>query len=476
MKHLKHKIKSLVAALVFVCLLATGYAGQVLPVAFQSNTNQNESGKSISSNTADEKSHSHVNWMGHWLYEDLRETLVREVAKEFEFENYDIRLNLKFPQEIMGVRSKPLTATYVANMIRSNTIKWDVIWLDDNIYTLVAEELNDTEWGKKYLVDFESIPGFTETQKRFIIENPIYRNQTGGMMVGPYIEGYLYALWYNKNVAQRLGLIIKNRDMTLNDLIGYAQVVHEYNTHSGTPISLFYEAKDWPTLEMLFQRLFKSTFENYDEAISQVSSARKQAALLKAFQAFEQLGQYHPLIPSHHQNIWFDTRQLVLDDKALFYVGGTWMYSHWRGIDQNKLEKMVPAELPVFQKVNHSLGGYIPSWAVMKNSPNREAAISLVMYWSRSQVAEKWVRYTKNPTGLRGNLDSAVLGSDLYEKFQFDIIEKYGSDLDYCADAAYIFGHKNAHLGTRIDQLLRMLLTEKITAQQAYKDIVEQLE
>lgn len=475
-KHIKHTIKGSGVVLFFVCILVTAYAPQVLPAASQLDTNQNKGNKHINSNISDERRHGQINWMGHWLHEDLRETLVREVAKEFEFKNYDIKLNLKFPQEIMGVRSKPLVAKHIANMIRSNTIEWDVIWLDDNIYTLVAEELNDNEWGKKHLVDFETIPGFTETQKRFIIENPIYRNQTGGMIVGPYIEGYIYALWYNKNIAQQLGLKIKNRDMTFDDLIGYAQVAHEYNTLNDTPISLFYEAMDWPTLEMLFQRLFKSTFENYDETISKVSSVRKQAALLKTFQAFEQLGAYHPLIPSHHKNVWFNTRHLVLDDKSLFYVGGTWMYSHWRGLDQNKLGKMVPAELPVFQKVDHSLGGYIPSWAVMKDSPNREAAISLVMYWSRSQVAEKWVRYTKNPTGLQGNLDSAVLGSDLYEQFQFDIIKKYGSNLDYCADAAYIFGNKNAYLGPRIDQLLRMLLTGKISAQQTYNDIVEQFE
>lgn len=476
MKHIEHVINGSVLALLFVCYLATGYASQVLPVASQLETNQNEGNIHIDSNVPDEKRYKQVNWMGHWLHEDLRETLVREVAKEFEFENHDIILNLKFPQEIMGVRSKPLVAKHIANMIRSRNIEWDVIWLDDNIYALVAEELNDTEWGKKHLVDFEAIPGFIETQKRFIIDNPIYRSQTGGMIVGPYIEGYLYALWYNKNVAQQLGLTIKNRDMTFDDLIAYAQGVHEYNSHNNIPISLFYEAKDWPTLEMVFQRLVKSTFKNYNEAISKVPSVRKREALLKAFQAFEQLGDYHPLIPSHNKNIWFDTRHLVLDDKALFYVGGTWMYSHWRGLDQNKLDKMVPAELPVFQKVDHSLGGYIPSWAVIKDSPNREAAISLVMYWSRSQVAEKWVRYTKNPTGLRGNLDNAELGTDLYEKFQFDIIEKYGSNLDYSADDAYIFGNKSSQSGTRIDQLMRMLLTGKITAEQAYKDIVEQFE
>lgn len=47
---------------------------------------------------------SSVNWIGHWLSQDKRETLVREVAREFEFLNPEIEVNLKFPQEIFGNR------------------------------------------------------------------------------------------------------------------------------------------------------------------------------------------------------------------------------------------------------------------------------------------------------------------------------------------------------------------------------------
>ena len=60
----------------------------------------------------------------------------------------------------------------------------------------------------------------------------------------------------------------------------------------------------------------------------------------------------------------------------------------------------------------------MPFWAVMKNSPNREAAIRLMQFWSRPEIAEKWVRYTKNPTGLTGNLYDPEYGQDLFATYQ----------------------------------------------------------
>ena len=71
---------------------------------------------------ADPQTKLTVNWIGHWLDEDLRETLVREVAKEFAFSHPDIEVNLKFPQEILGQKAKPLSAKQYADMIRSGKI------------------------------------------------------------------------------------------------------------------------------------------------------------------------------------------------------------------------------------------------------------------------------------------------------------------------------------------------------------------
>src|SRR5262245_18417701 len=60
-----------------------------------------------------------VNLLGHWLGEDLRETLVREIKTEFEFVNPDGTANLKFPIEIIGKRSKDLTGLLISDMIKT---------------------------------------------------------------------------------------------------------------------------------------------------------------------------------------------------------------------------------------------------------------------------------------------------------------------------------------------------------------------
>jgi len=41
--------------------------------------------------------------------------------------------------------------------------------------------------------------------------------------------------------------------------------------------------------------------------------------------------------------------------------------------------------------------------AVLKNSPHRDQAVKLLMSLNKPDVAEKWARYTKSPTGVKGN-------------------------------------------------------------------------
>lgn len=424
--------------------------------------------------TADSPPHTRtLNWMGHWLHEDMREMLVREVAQEFAFAHQDVRVNLVFPSEIMGRRDKRLAGRYIADMIRTGEIEWDVIWLDDHIYKYVAEELGDPDWGARYLVDFTSIEGFAATQKSFIIDDPAYRDQTGGILVGPYIEGYYYLLWFNREVADRIGLQIRQRGMTFDDLVSYTERVAAYNREHGTRIATFYEAANWFTLEALFQQLVKTQFPDFATAIEERGSAEKRAAMLRALEAFERLGALDPLIASHATNQWFDTRHLVLEGEALFMLSGSFMYSHWSGIDKQKLPRMVPADLPALGPANHTIGGYLPSFAVLRDAPNRDLAIELLLWWSRPQVAERWVRYTKTPTGLRGNLASATLGEDMYERFNSHMRERYGSQVQYSATAGYLLGSECALVQPEVDAILRRVITGRATARQAYDQILE---
>ena len=413
-----------------------------------------------------------VNWMGHWLTDHDRERLLREVAHDFGLINPDVDVNLKYPQQIIGFRSREAIGKYIARMITTGNIEWDVVWMDDAIYQYTAEELGDPGWGEKYLVNFENVEGFKETQKWFIIDDHVYRNQTGGIIVGPYIEGYYYLIYYNKDVAEKMGIEVKQYEMTFDDLLGYVRAVTEYNQEHNTNIAAFYESKNYITTELLFQNLFKSELGDVNKAKEETGSTAKNTALLKTFQAFEELGKYDPLIDSHKNNTWYQTRHLVLDDACLFYINGIWMYNHWMGIDEEKTKKMVPVELPVFQEVDYYLGGYIPTWAVMKDAPNREEGIRLLMFWSTPKVAERWVHYAKAPTGLAGYVSMSDTADDLFEQFQSEITEKYGSNVHYSANAGYIFGEENRLLQDDLNKLLVQLLDSEITSGQAYDEII----
>jgi ABC-type glycerol-3-phosphate transport system substrate-binding protein len=409
--------------------------------------------------------------MGHWVSEYGRETLVQEVAQDFELMNPDIDVNLKYAPQIMGYRSPEETGKFIADMIKTGNIEWDVVWLNHFIYQYTAEQLDDPNWGEKHLVNFEDVNGFKQTQKSFIIDDPIYREQTGGILVGPYVEGYYMAIYYNKDVAEKMGIEIKQYDMTFEDLLGYVKAVDEYNNKHNTNIAAFYESENWTTMQILFQNLFKSELGNFSNAKEEAGSDEKNRAFLKTFQAFEQLGTYNPLIDSYKDNIFYQSRHLVLNDECLFFVNGIWMYGHWMGIDEEKTKKMIPCELPVFQETDHYLGGYIPTWAVMKDAPNREEGIRLLMFWSTPMVAEKWVRYAKAPTGLVGHLSTSDQADDVFEQFQATITDKYGGNVHYSANAGYIFGEENRLLQDDLNEKILRLLDGEITAEQAYEEI-----
>jgi hypothetical protein len=422
-----------------------------------------------------DKARNTINWMGHWYKADKRFDLVLEMKRDFSFRNQDTRVNLQFPEQIVGTNDKVVVARLIVEMIKRKKIDWDIVWMDNHIYQFVAEELHDPFWGRKHLVNFEEVPGFVQSQKPFIIEDPGYRNQTGGILVGPYIEGYYYALFYNRDLAAKMGIQVKPFGMTFEDLLGYVKAAASYNQNAKDQIPVFFDAYDLPSMEALFQNLVKSWLADYSATTNELGSKQKLEAMYKGFQAFEALGKYRPLIPSYATNAWFLTRDVPLNDKALFYISGTWMYSRWRDIDVAKSAKMVPTELPVFKPVDYCLGGVITTWAVMKDSPHREAAIRLVMSMSTPRVAEKWVQYTKTPTGIAGDFSKATLGSDVYEVYQRTLSEKYGSRVQYSFNAAYLLGKKNSLLQKDIVDVLWKLLEGKMTADQAQHSILAKM-
>ncbi len=410
-----------------------------------------------------------LHWMGHWLGEDRRETLVREVAREFAFLHPEIDLDLRFPQELMGVRSKRLAAEFIVAQIRSERPDWDVVWLDDAIYQQVADILGDQGWGRKHLVDFLAQPGFVEAHKPFIVQDPAFAAQTGGVLVGPYIEGQYLALWINRDLAASLGIALPPDQPLWSDVLKLAAAVQAARAAGRSEVWLFAEAKDWLTSQFVFQSLVASRFPDQRRAMDETATPAKRAAVREAVRAFAELGRLQPVRPDHRELLWMDSRRLPLDDRVLCFIGGTWMYSHWRGLDAGRMARMQPLRLPVFAPVDHAVGGYIPTWAVLARAPAREAGIALLRHWCSADVAERWVAYTKNPTGLRGDLARVVLSDDPFDRFMVGMEASFGSRVSRGANPAYALGPQGAVQANAFHEVLRGLLVGELTADQGWE-------
>jgi len=413
--------------------------------------------------------------MARWKGEHKRADLVREVVREFEFLHPGIKVNMRFFEDL-GFTGESDVAENTARMIKEGKTDWDIVLFNTGQYFRVGEVLGDPQWVKEYLVDFSDFPWFKATQKEVIFSDPNYKRESGDIFVGPYIEGFYCMLWYNKAVADTIGIKIREYGMTGRDLIEYVKAVYEYNKKHATKIGAFYEAHDWRSIEYLFQNMFKSEVGDLNELNSEEFTDAKQAALLKTLQFFEELAAYQPLIGSYDKNIWYDTRGLVLDDAALFFVNGSWMYSHWMNIDAKKTMKMFPAELPVFKSVDFCMGSYTPQFAVMKNSPHKAAAIEFLKFWSQPKIAEKWVLYTKCPTGLKGHFTTSDSADDQFEKFQAKMNEKYKDNFHFKDNAGFILGHKNRLLKSFLNEMMIDVLSGKRKAQEAYDEIIKRLE
>lgn len=404
-----------------------------------------------------------LRWMGHWKGEGLREQLVREVLDDFTFENQDIDVQFKFAPDVLPEKSQPAEAAFLADMIRSGKITWDVVWLDALIYQKVAVLLNDPDWGRKHLVDFNEVPGFKETQKPFLVDGPDCHKQTGDVFTGPYIEGFFYALWYNTEVAAMLGLQIREEEMSADDLLSYARRVDEYNRMANTPVSLFADNYNSGAFVRLAYNLFISAVPNESEE-------NTGPAIRQILETFEKLGRFHPVLYSESNRNWQDTARLLTENKALFMIEPTWRYNMLEASFPQGLRKLRLAQMPGFQKQRYYAGGFIPVWAVMKNSPNREAAIRLMQFWSRPEIAEKWIRYTKSPTGLAGNLYDPEYGNDLFAEYQRKLA------LNRTLKPDIFMSESDRSPINSIIRSLRPLLRNEISAEEAYRKFEEKPE
>ncbi len=112
----------------------------------------------------------------------------------------------------------------------------------------------------------------------------------------------------------------------------------------------------------------------------------------------------------------------------------------------------------------------------MKNSPNKEAALNLLKLWSQPKIADRWVAYTKNPTGLKGHLQTPASeeGLDVYNRYIQDMTRDYSHlPMRYQSSLNYIFGDKNPVSPNELRAKIVQILLGNITAQEYYDDVTE---
>lgn len=403
-----------------------------------------------------------LNIVGHWLNEGKRERLVKELANEFEFLNQEYVVNLKFPEEIYYTREKAnCEFEFIAENLTAKESKWDIIRIN-NANLEISAYMKEPLWAQKYLVDFSKENSFSENTIPELINDSV-KNYWGGIIPGPFLEGFNWTLWYNKALAEKVGIKIKQMDMTFDDLLEYVKVIDNYNKSHNTQIIPIHDCSDWTTIEMLASRLYLSALDNLKECFENSYNETKLAAVKKTLEAFEQLSHYHAFETRNEDMAWGKTQDFPLQHKSFFYMNASWMYNIWQKINDNEVKNMVPTELPVFKPSPIYFGGYQVTWAVPKNAKHKEAALKFLSLINRPAMADKWGNFTKCPTGIKGNISSSGIGYDHFEEFTQSINKKYNNrKIGWFSFAVFVAGksHVNAKMYVKEVALGKMKVGE----------------
>lgn len=369
--------------------------------------------------------------MGHWYGEGKKELLVRQAVREFSFLNQDLVIDLQFPHHIFKFNDEAelyfIECDSIAQMVRQNKWPFDVLFCDKERYRLVGEKVNDKEWGKKYLVDFSKEPWFLEAHKAGLFETIPLAEDYGGIIPGPIIEGITHILFVSEEVEKKVGLKVKDLDMTFDDFLSYAKAVDEYNRTHSDKVTFFSKQYQY-AIDNLFKQLVtsyygKSHFSSIQESL---------AAMEQTYRAFEELSRYHVLDQyMEYSHLAYDIAQRILFDKqCLFNLQPTWLILLWNKSNPEGLKKLRPCEIPSFAgKVSPFYSGFFQViFVVPKNANNPEGGKRFIRYITSTETADRWVKYAKCPTGMKNTISYTDFGQDMYEKFFQHLQKKYGNN------------------------------------------------
>ena len=446
----KTSIRLTLGMMLFICIGCTMHNGE--------QKSQNQSAKA----------QVQINWIANWNGRAHKKKLVLDAAKEFEFLNQDIKINIKFQEQVCNNCSNTVMAMQdsIVQIIQSKHYNWDIVTVTQKDYLQVGKILNDQEWGKKYLVNFEAFDWFRASQKPIVFEVKQYREDLGGIFAGPLIEGRYFSLWYNTKTAKKIGLHIKQTGMTFEDFEGYIKQADQYNKTANEKIRLLYEQGSSFTIPEIFNTLVLSALGTVDT--SRVDLSKSLTALRKALKACESLAIYNPFDATLKLD---DKADAFLEEKALFGVFVSSYINSWEASDSAKALNMVPAELPVFEKPGmYFHGSYQSVWAIFKDAPHREEAIKFMKFMCSEDIAEKWISTTKNPTAINVRMNVSELSHDEISKFNSEIEKKYGKNMCNYNITRILFGPKS-----KIILNATKVIQGSISADEYYEQIVKQL-
>lgn len=414
-----------------------------------------------------QQSQTKLRWLGQWYGEGKKETLVREMAREFSFLNQDIDVELLFPYQMAGLDSTADPFRSVADSILSwlNNDEWpfDIFVCDKWFYNEIATLTGDPYWGPKYLVDFQNEDWFQSAHKEYVLSSDEYTGNYGKIATGAFIEGAWDLLYVSSDVENKLGIKVKDTDMSMDDFIAYARAVHEYNQGSADKITFC--ATNYQQLDYVVNHLVMSEIGDRHN----LSNAQQLEALSVVYQKLEELSKYDPAIQHH---TYGNDRELK-HDKSLFHLHSTWVTMFWQKSNPEGEKLMRPCEFPSMtgKKAYAYSGTYNAIFAIPKNAKNREAAIRLMKYMSSMDIAEKWEKYSKCPTGLNGRISFSEFGDDAFSIFSNHLDDKYRSRLVDAQLSEKMFQGRQQHVNFHVQDVLN----QRLSARQAVNQIRTQL-
>jgi hypothetical protein len=413
-----------------------------------------------------------VRFIGQWLNEGKRETLVRDFVLKYEFENQDVDVILKFPEEVYFDRSDTYSnQRFVSQIMSKENPDWDIIRINNQFEEVVSFS-GDSLWARKYLVDFSEYPDYINNTKPDLLTDQL-KKRWGGIIPGPFIEGQFWAMWTNKKVTDKIGIEVKEYGMTVDDFIEYIKAVDVYNKHNPDDyIVPIHDGTDWRTAFAIAFNIYISALNNPELLFTRETNEQKLIAWHKTLKVLEEISNYNPYDPDWESVTWTGSRFDLINEKCLFYTNGSWMYNIWNMESAEHTMNCFPHEFPSFNEMHIYPSSYQIMWAVLKNSPNKDEAVKFLLDMNKPDIAEMWVQYTKCPTGIKGKLTDVSFGSDQFETFSFNVQKIYGNNTyNYTEVLSEFITGNSENLSTHY----RDVLLGNISADEAMVDIRSQI-